>query len=275
MFEVGRVDAEGEIAVADRPSVGERAVEGPVSAALRGAVVVGVGLVPEGGFGGRPDHLRIGAAEDGAAPAFEFFAIPRIEKGVLVPIFGDLKRESRSQEIHQGSISRAEAAGRGVMTGATQSGWKGISREDAIGERAKASLAHLGLKGDTCDLDDHFMEIFDLLEEGGGWDGVELHHGYGGMGAFEDRIAHGIDIDACMTEDLHHGGKNADFVEVADDQLGLRGFGSAEVDAVGDDPFLEESTEDADRFVGKGDLGLLGGGSDMGSADKAGFVDEW
>ena len=82
------MDLEAEIAIGERPLFGEFAGEFPLTAAAFAAEIARICAFPKRGISLGPDGLRIGAAEDDIAPAFELFAIAGVKNGKVFPLGG-------------------------------------------------------------------------------------------------------------------------------------------------------------------------------------------
>ncbi|MNW60093.1 hypothetical protein D3C74_380520 [compost metagenome] len=87
MLEVSRTQVELQLTVADLPVVRNRFFHFPLSAAGGAAVIVSVHIAPLGCLTcQRPDNLRVRAAQDNIAPAFQLFSASGINNFVVFPI---------------------------------------------------------------------------------------------------------------------------------------------------------------------------------------------
>ena len=90
VLEAGGADDEGQLVLAltagDLPLFRQTAAVLPLTAALIGAVVDGIGLGPERALLlGFPHHLRVGPDEDGLSPALQAVAAGGIQQLVIFP----------------------------------------------------------------------------------------------------------------------------------------------------------------------------------------------
>ena len=89
VLEAHGLELEGQLAVMDRPLLGQTA-DLPFAAARVRAVVDGVRPVPcAAALGARPDGLRVRAHQHLIAPALDFLAAAAVKHGIVLPVVRD------------------------------------------------------------------------------------------------------------------------------------------------------------------------------------------